>query len=196
MRYPDLTTFPLIPGVHVEIVLWSQQLQALWANSQLVSFGADAFIVCTHTVSNPIYKIAFPREEAQQRLTHEFRIMTQMRLADMPIPDIDPTPITEDGRIVAFGLERLVSPGYHKISERTQEVRTTVSMLHQAGFVHGDLSPSNVMLKQNDDVVLIDFGCSGRHGHTLPPYIPEWAYNGSVFDYRADEKRLDEFFPR
>lgn len=196
MQYPDLTTFPFIPGVHVETVSWCQQLQALWANSQLVNFGADAFIVCTHTASNPIYKIAHPREEAQQRLTHEFRIMTQMRLAELPIPDIDLAPITENSKVVAFRLERLFWPGWHEIRERTQEVRTAVSLVHKAGYVHGDLSPSNVMLRENDEIVLIDFGCSGRYGQTLPTYIPEWVYNGSVFDYRADLKRLDEYFPQ
>ncbi|GAB7342129.1 hypothetical protein MBLNU457_g0395t2 [Dothideomycetes sp. NU457] len=114
----------------------------------------------------------------------------------MPIPDIGLKPITEDGKVVAFGLERLVAPGFDKIFERTQEVRSAVSHLHLAGFVHGDLTPSNVMLRENGDVVLIDFGYSGRHGHALPPYIPEWTYNGPVFDYQADEKRLDVFFPR
>jgi len=71
------------------------------SRSQLVNFGADAFIVCTHRKVHSITKIAHPRDDAEQRLAQEYRLMTQMRLLGTPTPDIDLSPVTVNGRVVA-----------------------------------------------------------------------------------------------
>jgi serine/threonine protein kinase len=38
--------------------------------------------------------------------------------------------------------------------------------VHRHGFVHRDLKPSNMLLREDDRVVLTDFGLAARIGHT------------------------------
>ncbi|CAF0817973.1 unnamed protein product, partial [Rotaria sordida] len=37
---------------------------------------------------------------------------------------------------------------------------TTIGRLHQAQIIHGDLTTSNMLLTENDQLYLIDFGLS------------------------------------
>jgi serine/threonine protein kinase len=39
-----------------------------------------------------------------------------------------------------------------------REIAASLNVVHQAGLLHRDLKPPNVMLRDNDQVVLIDFG--------------------------------------
>jgi serine/threonine-protein kinase PknK len=45
------------------------------------------------------------------------------------------------------------------------QVAERLALLHRAGFAHGDLSPSNVLVTADDQPVLVDFGLSGRLAH-------------------------------
>lgn len=43
-----------------------------------------------------------------------------------------------------------------------RELIVTLTIIHQAGYVHGDVKPSNIIIQKNGSVVLIDFGLSRK----------------------------------
>ena len=77
-----------------------------------------------------------------------------------------------------------------------EQIARGLSVVHEAGIYHRDLKPPNVMLRENDEIVLIDFGLarSAAGGHSTrkgvlrgsPYYMsPEQAL-GEPLDARTD----------
>jgi eukaryotic-like serine/threonine-protein kinase len=46
----------------------------------------------------------------------------------------------------------------HEALRYVEEIASALRIVHHAGILHRDLKPPNVMLRENDDVALIDFG--------------------------------------
>jgi DNA-binding response OmpR family regulator len=78
-----------------------------------------------------------------------------------------------------------------------EQVASALRVVHNAGLLHRDLKPPNVMLRENDEVALIDFGLARALDGSTPstrtgvlrgsPYYmsPEQAL-GEVLDVRSD----------
>ena len=72
------------------------------------------------------------------------------------------------------------------------EIAAALGELHQAGFVHGDLKPENVLVPSQDQdrVVLTDFGLSGRGGGVRASgtafYVAPEQLLGWPLDLRSD----------
>ena len=86
-----------------------------------------------------------------------------------------------------------------------EKIAAALAVVHRAGLLHRDLKPPNVMLRDNDNVVLIDFGLArlleGTHNSTYtgvlrgsPYYMsPEQAL-GEKLDPRSDLYSLGVIF--
>jgi len=103
----------------------------------------------------------------KQRFNGEVRAMVKAARAGVDIPRLD---------FVDRNLKRIVMEYVHgrtmkaffddPIVERTEKLRlarlmgSTVAKLHEAGLIHGDLTTSNMLIRQNatNELTVIDFG--------------------------------------
>jgi len=100
----------------------------------------------------------------------------------------------ESDETVGFRLEMLTFLPVSEVMQRSAEVRSAVRSLHEAGFCHGDLTPSNVMQRDDGGIVLIDFGYAGETGKEVAQCIPDWVYRCRTVYPAADEERVERFF--
>lgn len=195
--YPDLANFPsLQEGTTYEPVLLSPPLADLFASSTLLNYGVDGCILCSHdTELLPIVKIALPRQISRTRLRYEIAMLQELKRHSIPLPEFDAVPLVDaEGSIFGYRMEKLFSLDFKALGSVKDELREIVSRLHESGFSHGDLNPSNVMRDGRGGLVLIDTSFSGRIGEVVPGHVPEWQYEGGVFSTSTDEKYLEKFF--
>lgn len=79
--------------------------------------------------------------------------------------------------------------GVDEVLEMVIRVGTALSTVHEAGLLHRDVNPSNIMLANAQRYVLIDFGLARRFGDQIsnsmtravtPGYAPPEQYAGSI----------------
>lgn len=128
-----------------------------------------------HESQFPVIKLAHPDEHSRASVEREFRILLEMHreAPGLPIVQIDQNPIVDSrGVIWGFRMKRLYKRDSQYASDEELEaeqerIRAAVQKLHQAGFVHGDLHSGNAMKNESGEIVLVDFGVSGRLGERI-----------------------------
>ena len=77
-----------------------------------------------------------------------------------------PKPILVMELIRGFGLDRLIrsrSLTMHSAAQNLLGILAGLEAMHKVGVGHLDMKPSNVILRNGETPVLVDFGLSGRH---------------------------------
>jgi tRNA A-37 threonylcarbamoyl transferase component Bud32 len=109
----------------------------------------------------------------------------------LPIPKVDEHPLLDHQGVSGYRLEYLIRLDQDELLRRLPEVRKAVHQLHEAGFSHGDSSPSNITKTQDGTIVLIGFGYAGKIGTQASSSVPHWVYEDAIVTVQADQRALE-----
>jgi predicted Ser/Thr protein kinase len=85
-----------------------------------------------------------------------------------------------------------------RVAKVFKDICSVLGRMHEAGLVHGDLKPGNVLVRGDDSVVLLDFGMAAFHGVGgmtpssagamlgAPAYLAPETIQGAAPDARTD----------
>ncbi|KAI7321540.1 hypothetical protein KC326_g2145 [Hortaea werneckii] len=192
-QYPNLSSFPEVDGT-VHTVPLSDELTKAYAASVLLNYGTDGCVRCSHLEPLPIIKLAHPNDLSRLRIQHEFEMLKEMRRHSLPVPIFDDNPMIDNAGIFGYRMERLLPIDFSNTQAISDDLKTILKQVHDSGFSHGDLNPSNIMRNDNGSLVLIDPSRGGPLGQQVPHYIPSYQYDGTVFSTTTDEKYLKMYF--
>ncbi|RMY82612.1 hypothetical protein D0861_07813 [Hortaea werneckii] len=192
-QYPGLSSFPKVDGT-VHNVPLSDEVAKAFAGSDLLNYGTDGCVRCSHLEPLPIIKLAHPNKLARLRIQHEFHMLKEMRRHSLPIPIFDDNPIIDNDGIFGYRMEQLFPIDFSNTQAVSDDLKTIVNQIHDSGFSHGDLNPSNVMRNSTGSLVLIDPSRGGPLGQEVPHFIPSYQYEGTVFSTTTDEEYLKRYF--
>lgn len=194
---PDISAFPESRDIKYQVspIHQTPEMALLWQDSTPVTYGAFAHIRRCNNQQFPMLKLAHhANDDALAVIQHEYRVLCDMQQVDpaLPIPHTSPWPICDRGVVVGYRMQELHRLPFQltRFPRLLAQVERAVERLHDAGFAHGDLSPSNVMQDGHGRVVLIDFGHGGRLGEAVPPCIPYWVYPSDNITNNPDVARL------
>lgn len=92
------------------------------------------------------------------------------------------------------------TPGAREALAIARDVALGLGELHDRGFVHGDVKPSNVIVTPEGGAVLVDLGSSARTGQRAGSFTPAFAspeqIRGEPLDPRADLYALGRLLAR
>lgn len=201
VQYPDLRAFPKDLDAHP--LPQSEEMAKIWKSSVLVDFGSHAVIRASPCSSDeqehdnqrfPIIKLAHSDAESLALIRNEIEILSDPIMRSLPTPIIDEQYITKDGIPVGFRMKTLFKVEATELYRRMNEVQQSLRQLHDAGFSHGDFSPSNVMKDGKDRITLIDFSHAGRIGEVVPLIIQRQGYCDDRYNADYDWRIFHRFF--
>ena len=136
------------------------QLLALGAQSQVWRADGPDGAVALKVARSDAHKASLRREvEVRGSLVHDHLV---------PVIAAD----ADEGWMALELVEGLTIDQWSRqqplevVAETTEQLVSVIEQLHAAGYVHGDIKPSNVLVDANDKVHLIDLGVAHKMGDT------------------------------
>ncbi|KAK3327604.1 hypothetical protein B0T19DRAFT_484682 [Cercophora scortea] len=197
-NFPDLGSFPQVPGATVAFISHSPEVDELWAKSQVLRYGADSHIRLLDQEPGsgeeqfPVCKVA-ANDRQRRFIQDEFEILRDLGLNAAPTVQVHPEPLVDGKGIFGFRMERLLAIGPDTAVGKS-EIFKCLKQIHEKGVVHNDLHPMNVMMNGQGQLVLIDFGRSGRVGNKIPTEKRSPWWRAELYSFEADQISLDRFF--
>jgi TP53 regulating kinase and related kinases len=153
-----------------------------YADVELLCQGAEARLFrCLYFGRRAIIKERFVKTYRHpdldtsitlQRLKGEVRLLTRAKQLGIHTPSIYHIDYTrrlivmedlQDARTVKSIIDEWISNNNtSKLEQLAEHVGSTIGRLHQAQIVHGDLTTSNMLLSDTNQLYLIDFGLSAH----------------------------------
>jgi TP53 regulating kinase-like protein len=153
-----------------------------YSNIELICQGAEARLFrCLYFGRRAIIKERFIKTYRHpdldssitlQRLKGEVRLLTRVKQLGIHTPSIYHIDWTRraivmedlhDARTVKSVIDKLIQENNTmKLDELAERIGSTIGRLHQAHIVHGDLTTSNMLIGENGQLYLIDFGLSAH----------------------------------
>jgi len=182
----DIRDFQLCP------LALSDEKFSLWNLSELLGYGTHACVRLKGTDAYPVFKIAHPGVKPRRWVEREFKIMRALS-ESKAVARVADEPLTDETGIFGFRLQRLYPTELDELQKRFQEVAGLLETLHQAGYCHGDCSPSNIMQDVEGTLVLIDLAFAGRLGDKIPKDAPKYMFTTDVYTVEIDQRRIAEW---
>ncbi len=112
------------------------------------------------------YRLAPLDEELRRtRIRTEARLMAEARAAGVSVPVIYDVDLVDNKIVMEFvdgpTLKEVLDEGGDRARKNAREVGRIAGRLHRAGIIHGDLTTSNMILRDGR-IVLIDFSLGGK----------------------------------
>ncbi|KAI8665328.1 EKC/KEOPS complex subunit BUD32 [Fusarium sp. Ph1] len=160
LKPPNLDEFPSLAeqtGATIEQILHSSAVDAIWSRSRAIAHGANSHIrlLADSLDDFPICKVAI--DNRQRQMIPKARVV---QTSAEPLQD-------EDG-IFGFRMMKLKPITHDEVSGYYHDILEVLRHVHDAGVVHYDLSWTNIMLDQDGQVTLIDFGHAGLSEADIP----------------------------
>ncbi|KAK4108936.1 hypothetical protein N656DRAFT_365419 [Canariomyces notabilis] len=140
----------------------------------------------------PVCKVA-ANDKQRQLIADEFEILRDLGSSAAPVVQVHPEPLVDGKGIFGFRMEKLLAIGLDMAIEKSGLVKC-LEQIHEKGIVHNDFHPLNVMMNAQEQLVVIDFACSGRVGSTIPPEKRAPWWSAEVYSFEADHISLNKFF--
>jgi Kae1-associated kinase Bud32 len=131
----------------------------------IIAHGAEAII---YKSGNSIIKNRIPKSYRlpqldnslrTQRTRHEAKILEKLQQLNFPSPKIKSSDEKKGILEIEFIDGNLIKDIIEKKTAITKQIGKNIAILHQNNIIHGDLTTSNMILK-NNQVYFIDFGLS------------------------------------
>ncbi|HYM40368.1 MAG TPA: KEOPS complex kinase/ATPase Bud32 [Thermoplasmata archaeon] len=109
--------------------------------------------------------VALDEELRRSRIRTEARLLSEARAAGVSVPVIYDVNLVDNKIVMEFidgpTLKEVLDRGGDAAREAAKEIGRIAGRLHKAGVIHGDLTTSNMILRDGR-IVLIDFSLGGK----------------------------------
>ena len=137
-----------------------------------------------------------PDRETRARLLREARVAAALSHPNIvtiyDVGELEGIPFLTMERVRGSDLRAYVGEATVSLDQRIHwmiETARGLAAAHQAGVVHGDVKPANVMIGQDGAVKILDFGLAAAVPGCVgtPAYMPPEQIRGESLDGRADQ---------